>query len=180
VIRPSIAPDMAAICAIVNHYIATTTVNFRTEPQDVGEWLSDWEKYHERYPWLVAAIEGKVVGMAYAGPWKARAAYDWCAELTVYVSADYQRRGIANLLYTQALGSLEKQGFHTSVAVIGLPNAPSVAFHEALGFAHAGTLKNVGYKFGAWRDVGFWQKAIRTGGDPGRLLLTAEVEGRGK
>ena len=180
VIRPTIASDMQSICEIVNHYIATTTVNFRTEPQLVEEWASDWEKYHERYPWLVACREGKVIGMAYAGPWKARAAYDWCAEVTVYVAADCQRRGVGRLLYTRLLGCIETQRFHSAVAVIGLPNAPSVALHEALGFRHVGTLKDVGYKFGAWRDVGFWQKAIRATGDPERLLLVAEAERRGQ
>lgn len=85
-IRPATVADMPAVCDIVNHYIETSTVNFRTEPQTPQEWTQDLLHLQERYPWLVAEVDGEIAGIAYAGPWKARNAYDWTAESTVYIS----------------------------------------------------------------------------------------------
>jgi len=90
-IRRATEADMPAVCTIVNHYIETSTVNFRTEPQEPQEWTDDLVRLRERYPWLVAEVDGEVAGIAYAGPWKARNAYDWTAESTVYVSPRHQR-----------------------------------------------------------------------------------------
>lgn len=157
-IRPATVEDMPAVCEIVNHYIRTSTVNFRTEPQTPDEWTKDLLASRERYPWLVAEVGGVVAGVAYAGPWKARNAYDWTAESTVYVSPSHQRLGLGSLLYTRLLKSMEAQGFRTVVAVIGLPNDPSVRLHEALGYTARGTLKAAGFKHGNWHDVGFWQR----------------------
>jgi guanine deaminase len=154
--RPS---DMAAICGIVDHFIAKTTINFRTTPQPRKEWLAEWTRSHARYPWLVATQGDAVVGVAYAGPWKAREAYDWSAEVTVYVAHDAVRRGIGRALYVELLARLDAQGYRTAVAVIGLPNPASVGLHEALGFRHAGTLREIGYKHGGWHDVGLWQRS---------------------
>lgn len=158
--------DMAAVCDIVNHYIAGTTYNFRTSPQTPEDWIADWTRCHKRYPWLVATIDGRVVGVAYAGPWKPRAAYDWCAEVTVYVAHDCTRRGIGRRLYERLFALIDQQGFHSQVALIALPNPASVAVHEAFGFRHVGTLREVGYKHGGWRDVGFWQRCPGGSGEP--------------
>jgi acyl-CoA synthetase (AMP-forming)/AMP-acid ligase II/L-amino acid N-acyltransferase YncA/acyl carrier protein len=151
--------DFPDICTLVNHYIEHTGFNFRTEPQTPGEWIAEWSATRARYPWLVANRNGAIAGIAYAGPWKGRAAYDWCAEVTVYVAHDAQRMGIGRTLYRRLLAMLDSQGYRTQVAVIALPNAPSVALHEACRFRHAGTLREVGYKHGAWLDVGFWQRS---------------------
>jgi phosphinothricin acetyltransferase len=99
--------------------------------------------------------------VAYAAPWKARAAYDWCAEVAVYVAAHCARQGIGRRLYQRLLPVLDQQGYHTQVAVIALPNPASTRLHESFGFQHAGTLREVGHKHGAWRDVGFWQRHAR-------------------
>ncbi|MEU3529467.1 phosphinothricin N-acetyltransferase [Streptomyces sp. NPDC038707] len=158
VIRPATVADMTAVCDIVNHYIETSTVNFRTEPQTPDEWTTDLLHLRERYPWLVAEVDGVVAGIAYGGPWKARNAYDWTAESTVYVSHRHQRLGLGSTLYTHLLKSMEAQGFKSVVGVIGLPNEPSVRLHEALGYTACGTLKAAGFKHGNWHDVGFWQR----------------------
>ncbi len=149
---------MTAVCEIVNHYIRTTVINFRTAPQDPSDWTADWQKSHTHYPWLVASRDRRVVGLAYVSPWHTRAAYDWCVESTVYVAADAARRGIGRALYEQLMALADQQGFHTQVAVIGLPNDASVGLHETFGFRHIGTLTEIGYKFGRWHDVGFWQR----------------------
>lgn len=156
--RPVRERDLADICALVNHYIEHTTFNFHTEPQTTDEWLEEWSATRSSHPWLAASVDGVLVGVAYAGPWKGRAAYDWCAEVTVYVANDAQRAGVGRALYERLLPMLDDQGYRTQVAAITLPNPASVALHEACGFRHTGTLDGVGYKQGTWLDVGFWQR----------------------
>jgi phosphinothricin acetyltransferase len=151
--------DLGAVCSIVNHYIATTTINFRTDPQTPAEWITDWRAGHERYPWLVAERGGEIAGLAYAGAWKTRPAYDWTTEVTGYVAPGARRSGVGRALYRRLLASLDDQGFRTAVAVIALPNHASVGLHESFGFVHAGTLTAAGYKNGAWCDTGFWQRS---------------------
>jgi phosphinothricin acetyltransferase len=158
VVRPVQGRDLPDICALVNHYIEHTTSNFRNKPQTPNEWNGYWSSARTSYPWLIATFDGVVVGVAYAGRWKDRSAYDWCAEVTVYVAHDMQHAGIGRALYEELLAMLDSQGYCTQIAAITLPNAASVAFHEALGFRHAGTLDGVGYKHGRWLDVGFWQR----------------------
>jgi acyl-coenzyme A synthetase/AMP-(fatty) acid ligase/L-amino acid N-acyltransferase YncA/acyl carrier protein len=154
-VRESDIPD---ICALVNHYIEHTSFNFRTERQTPEEWTAEWSAGRERYPWLVAGIDGATKGVAYAGPWKGRAAYDWCAEVTVYVAHTALRVGVGEALYRRLLAMLDGQGYRSELAVITLPNASSVALHERAGFRHAGTLGELGYKNGRWLDVGLWQR----------------------
>jgi phosphinothricin acetyltransferase len=162
-VRPAIEDDLPEVCEIVNHYIESSFVNFRTEPQTVDEWRADWRRLHAQFPWLVAA-DDRVVGVAYAAPWNGRAAYQWTAEATVYVDEARQRRGVGDALYTELLARLRRQGFHSAVALIALPNEPSVRLHERHGFVLAGRLVEAGYKLGAWHDVGFWQRAFNIAG----------------
>lgn len=157
-IRAAQESDMPSFASIINYFIETTTVNFRTHPQSPDEWRDDWKLLSERYPWLVAQENAEIVGLAYAGPWKARNAYDWSAESTVYVANGQHRRGIGRLLYDQLLAILDAQGYRSTIGIIALPNPSSVALHEACGFRHAGTLRAVGFKHGQWHDVGFWQR----------------------
>jgi phosphinothricin acetyltransferase len=169
VVRLAHEADFPDICALVNHYIEHTTFNFRTEPQTPDEWAEDWSATRAGYPWLVASVDGIVAGIAYAGPWKGRPAYNWCAEVTVYVARDAQRMGIGRALYRRLLELLDGQGYRTEIAVIALPNEPSVALHEACGFQHVGTLNGVGHKHGDWLDVGFWQRGPGCDGPPATI-----------
>jgi phosphinothricin acetyltransferase len=111
----------------------------------------------------VAVVDDRVVGVAYAGPWNERAAYRWTVESTVYVEESAHRRGVGDALYTELLDRLRRQGFHSAVAVIALPNDPSVRLHERHGFAQVGELREAGFKHGAWHDVGFWQCLLDSG-----------------
>lgn len=155
-VRLATEDDLAEVCKIVNYFIEKSFVNFRTEPQGVDEWRSEWRRLYSRFPWLVATDDG-VVGVAYAAPWNGRAAYQWTAETTVYVDPSRQRRGVGDALYTELLARLRRQGFHSVVALIALPNEPSVRLHERHGFIRAGQLVEAGYKMDTWHDVGFWQ-----------------------
>lgn len=165
------------MCEIVNHYIRTSTVNFRTDPQTPQEWTHDLLNRGRRYPWFVAQVDGAVVGVAYAGPWKSRGAYDWTAESTVYVSHRHQRLGLGFLLYSHLLASMQAQGFRSAIATIGLPNDPSVRLHESLGYRARGTLKAVGFKHGDWHDVGFWQQHFDASNPPEAAGPVGEIAG---
>lgn len=155
-VRPVTEDDLAEVREIVNHFIENTVINFRTEPQSLDQWRDNWARLHSRFPWLVAA-DDRIVGVANAAPWNERAAYQWTVEVTVYVDPSSQRRGAGDALYTELLARLRRQGFHSAVAVIALPNDPSVRLHERHGFVRSGHLTEAGYKRGAWHDVGFWQ-----------------------
>lgn len=169
--------DLPNICALVNYYIEHTTFNFRTEPQTEEEWITEWSAGRADYPWLVAIVDGRVVGIAHGGSWNGRSAYDWCAEVTVYVAHNTQRIGIGRALYGKLLESLEVQGYQSEIAVITLPNETSVRFHEACGFKYAGVLAGVGYKHGQWLDVGFWQRR-KSGRDKPSPITAVLEEGR--
>jgi phosphinothricin acetyltransferase len=107
--------------------------------------------------WLVAERDGKVVGYAYGGRHRDRAAYDRTAEVSAYVDRNAHRTGLGRRLYTELFERLRERGFRLLVAGITLPNEASVGIHEALGFEPVGVYKNVGYKNGEWWDVGWWQ-----------------------
>ncbi|MDQ1287251.1 MAG: phosphinothricin acetyltransferase [Actinomycetota bacterium] len=190
--------DWPAVAEIVNHYIAVSTVNFRTAPQTAGEWENHWARHHESHPWLVAVGERatgdageaaggppdgcaggiQVLGIAYAGPWSERNAYDWCTEVSVYVRHGAQGRRVGQALYRRLLAAVDAQGFRTQIAVIGLPNDASVGFHESFGFRRAGTLAAVGFKHDTWCDVGYWQRTpVPSPEAPGPLLPCSAVLG---
>lgn len=159
-VRSATADDLARVRDIVNHYIEHSVFNFRTEPQSLDEVRTLWEQRHQRFPWLVAVMDDDVVGAAYAGPWNERAAYQWTVESTIYVDPSAHRRGVGDALYTELLNRLRSKGFHSAIAVIALPNDPSVRLHERHGFERVGRLREAGYKNDAWHDVGFWQRIL--------------------
>jgi phosphinothricin acetyltransferase len=107
--------------------------------------------------WLVAERDGRVVGYAYGGPHRERAAYNRTVEVTAYIDRDAHRSGLGRSLYTELFNRLKERGFRLLVAGITLPNEASVGIHEALGFERVGVYKNIGYKNGQWWDVGWWQ-----------------------
>ena len=115
-------------------------------------------------PWLVAELDGTVAGYAYASRHRERAAYRWASDVSVYVSADHRRRGAARSLYTALLGRLADQGFRVACAGIALPNPASIALHESLGFTPVGVYRAIGFKFGRWWDVSWWQLALGPAG----------------
>ncbi|MGH2885419.1 MAG: GNAT family N-acetyltransferase, partial [Solirubrobacteraceae bacterium] len=109
------------------------------------------------HPWLVAADEAELIGFACATRHRERAAYRWAADVTVYVTPGRQRAGVGRALYEALFERLAQQGFRMACAVIALPNDASVGLHEALGFQLVGVYRKIGWKLGAWHDVGWWQ-----------------------
>lgn len=170
---------MAAVAEIINAHIVGGVAHFADRPQPTAEWVADWEAHHERYPWLVAERDGTVGGLAYAKPFNARAAYDWTAEVSIYLRDRLRGQGLGSLLYRRLLATLDAQGYRCLVAGITTPNEASVALHESFGFRHLGTLERVGYKHGAWRNVGSWQRLVGPNDDsePPPIRAVSQVEG---
>jgi phosphinothricin acetyltransferase len=155
--RVARAEDAAAIAAIYAPYVRGTIISFETEAPDDAEMRQRIERIGAQYPWLIATLDERVVGYAYACEHRARLAYRWSVDAAVYLHASVQRRGIGRALYERLFAMLRQQGYVNAFAGISLPNAASVGMHEALGFRPIGTYRQVGYKLGAWRDVGWWQ-----------------------
>ena len=176
-VRRAHASDMEAVAEIINEHIATGWAHFGDRPQAAAEWVADWEAYQERYPWLVAEKDGEIGGLAYGKTFNARAAYDWTAEVSIYLRDGLQGQGIGTLLYGALIPALDAQGYRCLVAGITTPNPGSVRLHERFGFVHLGTLERVGYKIGAWRNVGSWQRLTGPMDDsePAPILPVSEV-----
>lgn len=160
-IRPATLADAWALADIYNHYVRHTVVTFEEEPLSTRlmEARISMVRGHS-LPWLLAESRDGVMGYAYAGQFKDRAAYRYCAETSVYLAHGRQGRGIGTRLYTELLEALRSQGVRTAIGIIALPNEPSVTLHEKLGFTHTGTLQSVGFKLARWVDVGYWQKLL--------------------
>lgn len=153
--------DAAAIAAIYAPYVTDSTVSFETEPPDAAEIGERIRACGVLYPWFVALDHaGAVTGYAYANAFRARRAYRFAVETTVYLAEGQQGRGLGSALYGRLLPLLEAQGFTQAIAAITLPNEASVRLHERLGFVPAGTYRDVGHKLGGWRSVGLWQRAL--------------------
>lgn len=156
-IRVATSSDAPAIAAIYNWYIAQSVCTFEEEQlsaEQIGQRIASADASK---PWLVLEEEGAVLGYAYASIWKARAAYDRSREVTVYLRRDATGNGRGRQLYQHLIDELRNKPIHSLIASIALPNASSVALHESLGFTKAGQFSEVGYKFGEFVDVGYWQ-----------------------
>lgn len=160
-IRLATAGDAAAIAAIYAPYVRDTVISFETEPPDAAEMARRLGAIGERFPWLVAADAQGLLGYAYAGEHRSRAAYRWDVDVAVYLDPRARRRGIGRALYRQLFALLRAQGYVNAYAGIALPNAASVGLHEALGFVPVGVYRDVGYKNGGWHDVGWWGLRLR-------------------
>lgn len=168
--------DVAAALALSNDAAARGYASFATEPEPIEAWRAAWERTRTTHPWLVAREGGRVVGFAKASPHRARGGYAWTAEVSVYVDPDRHARGIGRALYQALVPTLRAQGYAALLAGIALPNEASVRLHEAAGFTPAGVHRAVGWKAGAWRDVGYWELRLHaTSAPPLELRSVASV-----
>jgi L-amino acid N-acyltransferase YncA len=161
-IRPATEADAAAMAAIYAPFCTETAITFETVALSSAAMAERLAQLGEKYPWLVADDGGTVAGYVYAGPHHERAAYRWAVNVSLYMHENYRRQGVGRTLYTALFDVLKLQGFAHAIAGITLPNPPSVALHEALGFKLVGVYPQVGFKLGAWRDVGWWQLPLRS------------------
>jgi phosphinothricin acetyltransferase len=159
-IRIATGEDAADVAAIYAPYVRDTAISFELDPPDEREMRRRIVTTLEGTPWLVCAEGGSVLGYAYGARHHERAAYRWSADVTVYVHESARRRGVGDALYRALLPVLVRQGYRRAYAGITLPNPGSVGLHEAHGFRPVGVYTSVGWKLGAWRDVGYWGLAL--------------------
>jgi phosphinothricin acetyltransferase len=176
--RAATPEDSAAIAEIYAPFVREGAVSFETDPPDESAIRARMEAGGALYPWIVGEAEdGSVLGYAYAARFRDRPAYRFAVETSVYLRSDAGGRGLGRRLYEPLLALLEGQGFTQAIAAITLPNEASVRLHERLGFERAGTYRQVGWKFGAWHDVGLWQRALAKAGTPPKEPRPSSVAG---
>ena len=160
----------APFCAGDSH------VSFEVEPPTSEEIARRIARILEGYPWLVAEEAGEVLGYAYAGPHRDRAAYVWSVDVAVYIDPGRRGSGVGRALYTSLFAALPLQGFVNAYAGVALPNPASVGLHRSVGFEPIGTYRRVGYKAGEWRDVAWFERLLREPPDrPGPPMSLAEA-----
>jgi L-amino acid N-acyltransferase YncA len=160
-IRPAEQEDAPQIAAIYRPFCENSCISFETEAPDAAEIAARIDRIRRRLPWLVDETGGMVAGYAYACPHRERAAYRWVVEVTIYMHENFRGQGRGRALYTELFERLRRQGLFKAYAGILVPNPASQAFHESMGFTPVGIYRKIGYKLGAWRDVGWWQLALR-------------------
>lgn len=158
-VRPATCDDAEAIRGIYAPVVVDSAVSFEETPPDAGE-IARRMLAQPRLPWLVAIRGNEVVGFAYASMHRARRGYRWSAECSVYLHEKERGRGTGWRLYQDLFAELTALGYVSVFAGIALPNDRSVRLHQALGFEAIGTFRHVGFKFGRWHDVGWWQLSL--------------------
>ena len=161
VIRLAEESDAEGVLSIYAPVVRETAISFELEPPSIEEMRERIRSLRGRLPWLVCVEGPEVCGYAYADRFRTRAAYQWSAEVTVYVNPTWRRRGVGHALYSSLLAVMRLLGYRSAFAGIALPNPPSVALHEALGFRPAGVFRAAGFKLGRWHDVGWWQLEVQ-------------------
>jgi phosphinothricin acetyltransferase len=177
-IRLASTDDAGIFAEIYRPAVADSAISFELDPPKVDEMARRITASRAFAPWLTYEDDGRVVGYAYATRHRDRAAYQWSVDVSVYVDRRDHRKGVGRALYRSLFALLRLQGFYCAHAGITLPNAPSVGLHESMGFTPIGVYRNVGYKNGAWRDVGWWQLPLRAF-DPAPAPPRSFVELRG-
>lgn len=158
VVRPAAAADAEAIARIYNYYVQNSVITFEEElvpTQVMATRVAEIQGLS--LPWLVAEIDGAVVGYAYARPWRPRSAYRYSVETTIYLEHGHEGRGLGKSLYSALLPLVRERGIHVAIGGVALPNDASVALHEKLGFEKVASFRQVGFKHERWVDVAYWQ-----------------------
>jgi L-amino acid N-acyltransferase YncA len=159
-IRVAREQDAEAIARIYAPAVSGSSTSFELTPPDATEMRRRMVTVLHQYPWLVCESSERVLGYVYATAHRERAAYRWSVDVAAYVSADAHRRGIARSLYTALFEILVLQGYRNACAGVTLPNPASVGLHEAMGFEQVGIYHGVGYKFGKWHDVAWFERPL--------------------
>jgi phosphinothricin acetyltransferase len=164
IVRPAETGDLAAINAIYNHYVRSSTCTYQEEPETIDARRA-WFDQHpsDRFPVLVACAgipAGEIVGWGALSPYRERSAYRFSVENSVYVRPDWQRRGVGSALLRDLVDRARRIGFRTILAGIDAEQTASIALHAKLGFVQTAHLRQVGFKFGRWLDVYFMQLTL--------------------
>ncbi len=183
-IRPATVADAGAMLAIYDYYVRETAVSFAYQPPTEAEIARRMAAVMEKYPYLALEEDGRIIGYAYAGVFKARAAYDWAVETTIYLHRDVRGRGYGRALYTALEDALRAQGVLNAYACISWTDREdeyltqaSPRFHERLGYRLCGTFRKCGYKFGRWYDMIWMEKMLGEHPDAPRPVAWPEKQG---
>ncbi|NEE04660.1 arsinothricin resistance N-acetyltransferase ArsN1 family B [Phytoactinopolyspora halotolerans] len=168
VIRDATEDDAAACAAIYAPYVTDTAISFELEPPTADEMAERITAANKDHAWLVAEDAGRTIGYAYATTFSARAAYRWSCTTSIYLELGRHRKGVGRTLYQALLDRLTDLGYRQALAGMTLPNDASAGLHRALGFEPVGTYRQVGWKYGQWRDVAWTQKTLPTTDGPPR------------
>jgi phosphinothricin acetyltransferase len=165
-VRDATAEDAADCAALYAPYVTDTVITFEAEPPTATEMADRIAAAQRSHAWLVLEDDDGVVGYAYGGPFRSREAWQWSCEVSVYLQTGRRRSGGGRALYDALLERLTQRGYRTAIAVMTLPNAASEGLHRAMGFDTVGIHPRIGWKFGAWHDVAFAQRALGSGDGP--------------
>jgi L-amino acid N-acyltransferase YncA len=157
--------DAAACAAIYAPQVEEGPVSFEERAPDAAEMAARMERYGAGHAWLVAERQGEVVGYAYATAFNERPAYRWSTSVSVYIAEDARGEGVGRALYEALFERLRERGFRMACAGITLPNEASCGLHESLGFELVGVNREIGWKQGAWHDVGWYQLELAPAGE---------------
>jgi L-amino acid N-acyltransferase YncA len=170
--------DVPGILEIYSPFILETAVTFEEiVPNEESFWKRIQEIMNE-LPYLVCEIDGRIAGYAYASGYRSRASYRWSKEVSVYVHPDFHRKKVAEALYTSLNEMVRYQGIADLLAIITMPNIPSVAFHEQFGYVKCGEFSKVGYKLDRWQNVGWFELFLQdeNAAPKDRILSLAEIK----
>lgn len=159
-IRTATDEDALACLTIYAPYITDSAASFETDTPTEHEFANRIEQSNSAHRWLVATEQDQVLGYAYGTPHRARDAYRYSVEVSIYLGPNSQGRGVGRQLYTRLLEDLVQLGYRQAYAGITLPNDASVALHRATGFEPIGVFPRVGFKFGEWHDVSWWHRQL--------------------
>lgn len=165
-VRSATVGEAELCAAIYRPYVTDGVVSLEIDPPDEAEMAARIARALAGHAWLVAEIDGRVVGYAYGAMFNERAAYGWACAVSIYLESGLRRTGLGRTLYCALFDRLAERGYRTVLAGIGLPNDASVGLHTALGFEPVATYRRVGWKHGAWRDVAWFQLMLGGDGPP--------------
>lgn len=176
-IRPATFADAEAICAIYNPYVLDSSISFEEQavhPDEMANRIRDVADMD--LPWLVLCVGQDLLGYAYATRWRARPAYRYAVETSIYIAAQAGGRGLGTQLYQALLRDLQARELHTAIAGVAQPNPASNALHTALGFSQVANFREVGRKFGQWLDVAYWQLPLSESVGPDTTATAMQPE----
>lgn len=172
-IRPATVQDVPRILEIYGPYVKNTACSFEYDVPTEQEFTRRFLEITAQFPWLVWEEVGMVFGYAYGSRPFERAAYQWCAEASVYLCPEACRKGIGTKLYAALEELLQQQGYRKVYAIITEANQNSIAFHRAAGYRHTATMPDCGYKFGKWYGIVWMEKELSPQSTPPRRPIPA-------